>query len=101
MKYSSLICVGKGNPAWNYSAPHGVGRSHSRADAKRIFTVEEYEHTMAEAGIFSSSVNEATLDECPMAYMGINDIVDNIGDTAEIISRLKSLYNFKANSFRQ
>ncbi len=101
MRDGSLICVGKGNPDWNYSAPHGAGRSHSRTDAKSIFTVEEYEQTMAEAGIFSTSVNAATLDECPMAYKGINDIVDNIGDTAEIISRLKPLYNFKADSPHQ
>lgn len=97
MRDGSLICVGKGNPDWNYSAPHGAGRSPSRTDAKRIFTVEEYERTMAEAGIFSTSVNAATLDECPMAYKGMDDIVDNIGDTAEIISRLKPLYNFKAD----
>lgn len=97
MRDGSLICVGKGNPDWNYSAPHGAGRSYSRKDAKRIFTVEEYEQTMAESGIFTTSVNEATLDECPMAYKGMGDIVDNIGDTAEIISYLKPLYNFKAD----
>ena len=101
MRDGSLICVGKGNPDWNYSAPHGAGRNYSRKDAKHIFTVEEYEQTMAEAGIFSTSVNAATLDECPMAYKGINDIVDNIGDTAEIISRLRPLYNFKADSPQQ
>lgn len=93
MKYGSLICVGKENPDWDYSAPYGAGRSHSRADAKRIITVEEYEQTMAEAGILSTSVNAATLDECPTSYKGISDIVD----TAEIISRLKSLYNFDMN----
>lgn len=98
MRDGSLICVGKGNPDWNYSAPHGAGRSHSRGDARRIFTVEEYERTMKEAGIFSTSVNASTLDECPMAYKGMDDIVDNIGDTAEIICRLKPIYNFKANS---
>lgn len=98
MRDGSLICVGKGNPDWNYSAPHGAGRSHSRSEAERIFTVEEYERTMKEAGIFSTSVNASTLDECPMAYKGMEDIVDNIEDTAEIICRLKPVYNFKANS---
>lgn len=98
MRDGSLICIGKGNPDWNYSAPHGAGRSHSRMEAKRIFTVEEYERTMEAAGIFSTSVNASTLDECPMAYKGMDDIVDNIEDTAEIICRLKPLYNFKANS---
>lgn len=98
MRDGSLICMGKGNPDWNYSAPHGAGRSHSRIEAKRIFTVEEYERTMKAAGIFSTSVNVSTLDECPMAYRGMDDIVDNIEDTAEIICRLKPLYNFKANN---
>lgn len=100
MRDGSLICVGRGNPDWNYSAPHGAGRSHSRKDAMNIFTVEEYERTMAEAGIFSTSVNASTLDECPMAYKGMRDIVDNIGDTAEIICRLKPLYNYKADGIR-
>ena len=100
MRDGSLLCVGKGNPDWNYSAPHGAGRSHSRGDARRMFTVGEYEETMKAAGIFSTSVNESTLDECPMAYKGMENIVDNIGDTAEIILRLKPVYNFKAGSVR-
>ncbi len=100
MRDGSLICVGKGNPDWNYSAPHGAGRSHSRKEAKSIFSVEEYEKTMAEAGVFSTSVNASTLDECPMAYKGMDDIVMNIEDTAEIICRLKPLYNFKADGIR-
>lgn len=98
MRDGSLICVGKGNPDWNYSAPHGAGRSYSRGEARRIFTVEEYEQTMKAAGIFSTSVNVSTLDECPMAYKGMRDIANNIEDTAEIICRLKPIYNFKANS---
>lgn len=98
MRDGSLLCVGKGNPDWNCSAPHGAGRAHSRSEAKRLFTVEEYEKTMQDAGIFSTSVNRSTLDECPMAYKGMAEIVDNIGETAGIISYLKPLYNFKANS---
>lgn len=98
MRDGSLLCEGKGNPDWNYSAPHGAGRSHSRMDAKRMFTVEEYERTMKEAGIFSTSVNASTLDECPMAYKGMDDIVENIGDTAKILRHLRPVYNFKANS---
>ena len=98
MRDGSVLAVGRGNPQWNYSAPHGAGRSHSRSEAERIFTVEKYARTMKEAGIFSTSVNASTLDGCPMAYKGMEDIVDNIGDTAEIICRLKPVYNFKANS---
>lgn len=98
MRDGSLICVGKGNPDWNDSAPHGAGRTYSRSEAKRFFTVEEYQKTMVEAGIFTTSVNWSTLDECPMAYKGMKDIVDNIEDTAEIVKYLKPVYNFKANS---
>lgn len=98
MRDGSLLCLGKGNPDWNYSAPHGAGRRYSRSEAKRIFTVDQYEQTMRAAGIFSTSVNASTLDECPMAYKGMEDILGHIGDTAEIVSFLKPVYNFKANS---
>lgn len=98
MRDGSLICIGKGNEDWNYSAPHGAGRSHSRSEAKHLFSVEEYEKTMKEAGVYTTSVNWSTLDECPMAYKGMEDIVQNIGDTAEIVKYLSPEYNFKANS---
>ena len=98
MRDGSLLCVGKGNADWNYSAPHGAGRLYSRSAAKYEFTVEEYAKTMKEAGIYSSCIDWSTLDECPMAYKGMDDIVKNIEPTAEIVKILKPLYNFKATS---
>lgn len=96
MRDGSLLCVGKGNADWNYSAPHGAGRLFSRSAAMHEFTLEEYAKTMAEAGIYSTSIDQSTLDECPMAYKGMKDIVDNIEPTADIIKILKPIYNFKA-----
>ena len=98
MRDGSLICVGKGNPDWNESAPHGAGRLCSRSEAKRLFSVEEYDRAMKEAGVYSTSVNYSTLDECPMAYKDKEDIFQYIQETAEIVKVLKPLYNFKANS---
>lgn len=98
MRDGSLLCVGKGNDEWNQSAPHGAGRLYSRSAAKHEFTVEEFERTMREAGIYSTSIDMSTLDECPMAYKGMKDIVDNIEPTADIIKILKPVYNFKATS---
>ncbi|MCH5207524.1 MAG: RtcB family protein [Oscillospiraceae bacterium] len=94
MRDGSLICVGKGNPDYNYSAPHGAGRLFSRSEAKENFTVDDYAREMQ--GIYTTSVNRATLDECPMAYKSIDDIVSNLDDTVEIVSRIKPVYNFKA-----
>ena len=94
MRDGSLICIGKGNPDWNFSAPHGAGRLFSRSQAKQSFTVSEFKKQMA--GIYSSTINSATLDECPMAYKSMNDIVDNIGDTADITEVIKPIYNYKA-----
>ena len=94
MRDGSLICKGKGNPDWNYSAPHGAGRLMSRSAARESFTVSEFKKQMK--GIYSTSVCSGTLDECPMAYRGMEDIVNNIGDTAEIVSIIKPIYNFKA-----
>lgn len=96
MRDGSLICIGKGNPDWNYSAPHGAGRLMSRSEAKQSFTVCEFKKQMR--GIFTSSVNQSTLDECPMAYKSIDDIVRNISDTAEIADIIKPIYNFKAGN---
>ena len=94
MRDGSLICVGKGNDDWNQSAPHGAGRLMSRSAARETFTVSEFKNQMK--GIYTTSVNRDTLDECPMAYKGIEAIVDNIEDTVEIIEKIKPIYNFKA-----
>jgi len=94
MRDGSLICVGKGNEDWNQSAPHGAGRLMSRSAAKEAFTVSEFKNQMS--GIYTTSVNKGTLDECPMAYKGMDNIVDNIGDTVDIIQIIKPIYNFKA-----
>lgn len=95
MRDGSLLCVGKGNPDWNYSAPHGAGRLMSRNQAKETFTVSEYEKEMN--GIYTTSVNNSTLDECPMAYKRMEDIIDNISPTVEIKDIIKPIYNFKAS----
>lgn len=94
MRDGSLICVGKGNEDWNYSAPHGAGRLMSRAEAKQSFTVSEFKKQMA--GIYTTSVSKATLDECPMAYKGMQDILDCIEPTAEVTKIIRPIYNFKA-----
>ena len=94
MRDGSLICIGKGNEDWNFSAPHGAGRLMSRTQAKKSCTVSEFRKEME--GIYTTSVNAETLDECPMAYKGMQDIVDNIGDTAKILTVIKPVYNFKA-----
>ena len=94
MRDGSLICTGKGNLDWNCSAPHGAGRIMSRSQAKKTFTVSEYKKQMQ--GIYTTSVNSGTLDECPMVYKSIEDIVDNISDTVEINDIIKPISNFKA-----
>lgn len=94
MRDGSLLCTGKGNEDWNQSAPHGAGRLMSRSAAKESFTVSEFKSQMQ--GIYTTSVGKDTLDECPMAYKGMEDIVKNISDTAEIDRIIKPLYNFKA-----
>lgn len=87
MRDGSLICIGKGNEDWNYSAPHGAGRLMSRAQAKQTFTVSEFKKEMD--GIYTTSVGRSTLDECPMAYKDMKDIVDNIGPTVDISAIIK------------
>ena len=94
MRDGSLICVGKGNEDWNYSAPHGAGRLMSRAQAKQSFTVSEFKKQMGE--VYTTSVGKSTLDECPMAYKDMQDILDNIGPTAEVVKIIRPIYNFKA-----
>jgi RNA-splicing ligase RtcB len=94
MRDGSLICIGKGKKDWNYSAPHGAGRIMSRTAAKQNITLPQYEKSMK--GIYSSTVNKKTLDEAPFAYKPMEEIISNIGETAEIIETIKPLYNFKA-----
>lgn len=94
MRDGSLICIGKGNEDWNCSAPHGAGRLLSRSAAFERLTMAEYEAEMA--GIYSTCVVPDTLDESPMAYKSMDEIVENIEPTAEIVCRIKPIYNFKA-----
>ncbi len=95
MRDGSLLCVGKGNPDWNCSAPHGAGRLMSRSMAREQLTMAEYQAEMA--GIYTTCVSAGTLDESPMAYKRIDDIVAHIDPTAEIVARLRPIYNFKAS----
>ena len=94
MRDGSLLCTGKGNADWNYSAPHGAGRLMSRSAAKESFTLSQFEKAMK--GIHSSTVNRSTLDEAPFAYKPMGEIVANIGETADIVKTIKPLYNYKA-----
>lgn len=94
MRDGSLICEGKGNADWNFSAPHGAGRLLSRGEARKKLTVEEFAAQME--GIYTTSVGADTLDESPMAYKSLEDIVGNIAPTAEIKRRILPVYNFKA-----
>jgi len=94
MRDGSLFCLGKGNAYWNYSAPHGAGRLMSRTQAKNSLSMSQYLATMT--GIYTTSVNKATLDECPLAYKPEEDIVNYIGDTVEIVEIIRPVYNFKA-----
>lgn len=95
MRDGSLLCMGKGNPDWNFSAPHGAGRLMSRTTAKELINMEDFTNSMQ--GIYSTSVNQNTLDESPMAYKPIQEIINNIKDTVKIIDIIKPIYNFKAN----
>ncbi|MBQ8749101.1 MAG: RtcB family protein [Clostridia bacterium] len=95
MRDGCIIGIGKGNEDWNYSAPHGAGRLFSRGDAKHLFSLQEYKDAMQ--GIFTTTVNMSTLDESPFAYKEQSDIVNNIGETVEIIDIIKPIYNFKAS----
>ena len=95
MRDGSVLAIGKGNPEWNYSAPHGAGRIMSRSQAKEQLDLDEYRREMA--GVYTTSVNEATLDEAPMAYKSLEDIIDVIRDAVDVIEVLKPIYNFKAN----
>ncbi len=95
MRDGSVLAIGKGNPEWNYSAPHGAGRIMSRSKAKNELNLDEYKEAMA--GIYTTSVNEATLDEAPMAYKSLEDIIDVIKESVDVIEVMRPIYNFKAN----
>ncbi len=95
MRDGSVLAVGKGNEEWNYSAPHGAGRIMSRRTAKEQLSLAEYRETMK--GVYTTSVNESTLDEAPMAYKSLEDIIDVIRDSVDIIDVMKPIYNFKAS----
>lgn len=95
MRDGSVLAVGKGNPEWNYSAPHGAGRIMSRKKAKENLDMDDYKREME--GIYTTSVNEATLDEAPMAYKSLEDIIDVIKESVTVIDIMKPIYNFKAN----
>ena len=94
MRDGAFLCVGKGNEDWNCSAPHGAGRLMSRDRAAATLSVEEFRRQME--GIYTTCVGEGTLDESPMAYKGMEEIAANISPTAEIVKRLRPVYNFKA-----
>lgn len=95
MRDGSLICIGKGNPDWNYSAPHGAGRLMSRSKAKEQISIDEFEKSME--GVFTTSVLPSTIDESPMAYKPMDEIIRCIDPTVEIIEIIKPVYNFKAS----
>lgn len=95
MRDGSVLAIGKGNPEWNYSAPHGAGRIMSRTKAKNELSLDEYRNVMK--GVYTTSVNEATLDEAPMAYKSLEDIIDVIKESVDVIDIMKPIYNFKAN----
>ncbi|ONI43852.1 RNA-splicing ligase RtcB [Candidatus Epulonipiscioides gigas] len=96
MRDGSLICIGKGNPDWNYSAPHGAGRLFSRSTAQDKFSLEEFKEQMKD--VYTTSVSERTIDECPMAYKDKMAIIENISPTVDIIMQIKPIYNFKADN---
>ena len=94
MRDGSLICIGKGNEDWNFSAPHGAGRVMSRSQALKLIDMNEFTQTMK--GIYSETITEATKDESPMVYKPINEIIDNIVDTVDVMNIIKPIFNFKA-----
>ena len=95
MRDGSVLAIGKGNVDWNFSAPHGAGRIMSRTAARERLDMDEYRREMS--GVYTTSVNESTLDEAPMAYKSLEDIIDVISESVDVIEVLKPIYNFKAN----
>lgn len=97
MRDGCIIGIGKGNDDWNYSAPHGAGRIMSRNQAKETLNIDDYKESMKD--IYTTSVNEETIDEAPMVYKPMQEIIDCIGDTVEIVKIIKPIYNFKASEY--
>jgi len=95
MRDGSVLATGRGNSEWNYSAPHGAGRLLSRGNARTALSLEEYQQAMQ--GIYTTSVNSSTLDEAPMAYKSLADIIDVIRDSVDVIDVMKPVFNFKAS----
>jgi RNA-splicing ligase RtcB len=95
MRDGSLLCAGKGNAEWNYSAPHGAGRLMSRSKAKELIDMDDFTESME--GVFSTSVCNSTLDEAPQAYKSMEEIKEAVVDTVDVIDVLKPLYNFKSH----
>lgn len=95
MRDGSLICIGKGNEDWNYSAPHGAGRLMSRAKTKESISMSEFKDSMKD--VYSTSVCVSTIDEAPQAYKPMEEIMENIKDTVDIVDIIKPIYNFKAH----
>jgi len=95
MRDGALICIGLGNDDWNQSAPHGAGRLFSRSQAESSFTLSAFKKSME--GIYTSTVSQDTLDECPMAYKDPQTIISAIGDTVRIEKQIRPIYNFKSS----
>lgn len=95
MRDGSVLAMGRGNPDWNYSAPHGAGRVMSRGTAREALSMEDYQAAMK--GIYTTSVNPSTIDEAPMAYKSIDDIIDVIRDSVDVIDIMKPIYSYKAS----
>jgi len=98
MAYGTLLCKGKGNAEYNYSAPHGAGRIMSRSKARASVGLQDFQDKMKEADVWSRCINESTIDESPQAYKNPEQIIKYLEPTVDIITRIKPLYNFKANS---
>lgn len=94
MRDGCILAKGKGNLDYNYSAPHGAGRKYSRSEAKESITLEEFQKSME--GIFTTCVNNKRIDESPMAYKPMEEIIESIEDTVDIVKILKPIYNYKA-----
>lgn len=99
MREGTILAVGKGNRNWNYSAPHGAGRVYSRTQAKKNISLDQFKKSMQ--GIYTTSVNENTIDESPEAYKSIHSILPSIKDTVEVVDILKPIYNFKYSGSHQ
>lgn len=96
-----IIGIGKGNAAWNYSAPHGAGRLMSRTAAKANISLEDFRRRMRDAGVWTSCVGKGTLDEAPQAYKKAEHIIEYLKDTVDIVVHMKPIYNFKAQDGRK